>query len=212
MKTKNTTSIGCNPEVMVRVFRQGIHATVEQTVLFVVTVEAVPVKPGNPTAVKSDPQRSVVGLQHSHGDVVRQPVGGGKHSGCAIFEAKESIPVRADPQIAIPIAVDGAHLHAWDCEFQPGSRRPKQPFSTGEPYGAAGTFIGAMHAVPMRAPRCKLFHRSAHAAGDPVCGAEPDNAAAVFENMKYVTGLHAELRSKLGVWHNLCADQLCDSP
>src|SRR5215469_5307103 len=124
-KAESATAIGPNPEVVVQVFRQGPHATVEQTVLFAVSAEAVPIKSGNAAAIESAPHCPVVGGQNSHGGVIRQAVGFCEHSDDTVFEAMESISVCANPPLAIAIAVHVAYFHASDCEFQPGGGPPK---------------------------------------------------------------------------------------
>ena len=112
---------------------------------------------GSAAAVGAGPKGAFAARQYGHDHVVRQSVGGRKHSDRAVLESNELISVGADPQVAISIAIHVPNIHAWDREFQTSCGRSKQPFSLGYPYVALRVFIRPECSVTLRAIRRQLF-------------------------------------------------------
>src|SRR5215469_1194026 len=187
---------------MVGVFCQRPDATVQQAIFLVVDLKALSIIPGKPAAIEPGPHRAVVGDEYRHGEIVRQSIGGGEHSRGTICEPVKPVSVRANPQVAIAIAVHVTHLHACGHQFQAGGGGPKQPLSPGKPYPPPRIFIDAECRMPLRTPGLQLFNSSTNPARHTVLGAEPGNAMAVFENVKYLCGFYTQLSFQLRVQHN----------
>src|SRR5262249_7649056 len=151
--------------------------------------------------VISNPQRSVVARQNGHWQVARrQSVSTSKHSHRTVFESIESVSVGADPQVAIPIAIQAAHLHVFDHKFQTSSSGSKQPFETANPKVTLWVIITPECAV-VRTPGLKLFDRPASPTRDSIARADPCNPSTVLEYVEYVGHLYPKLGGEFRVGH-----------
>src|SRR5438477_11042915 len=103
-------------------------------------METPPVKPRKPAAVVAHPYSAVVARQHSHGYIVRQPIGGREHPDKPILKLNESIAVRTDPQTAIPVGEEGSHRTSRRQWLQIGRGTSEQPARREHPHIALAVF------------------------------------------------------------------------
>src|SRR5258708_30418020 len=103
-------------------------------------METPPVKPGKPAAVVAYPYAAVVARQHSHGYIVRQPIGGREHPDKPILKPNESIAVCTDPQTAIPIGEEGSYRTARRQCLQAGRGTSEEPTLREHPHIALAVF------------------------------------------------------------------------
>src|SRR6267142_2433563 len=103
-------------------------------------METPPVKPGKPATVVAYPYAAVVASQHSHGYIVRQPIGGREHPDKPILKLNESIAVRSDPQTAIPVGEEGSYRTSRRQWLQTGRGTSEQPALREHPQIALAVF------------------------------------------------------------------------
>src|SRR5262249_3829918 len=100
-------SPGSNPDVMVTVLREAPDTGIRQTILFTVCDEALSVKLRQSAAVITNPKGSIVARQNGLDPIIRQSFSLGVHSNGSPSKASQPGAAGANPQVAVPIGVNG---------------------------------------------------------------------------------------------------------
>src|ERR1700730_7486525 len=103
-------------------------------------METPTVKPGKAAAVVTHPYAAVATCHHSHGYIVRQPLGRRQHPDGPVLKSNESIAVCADPKIADLIGEEGSYRNAKPQRLQASRRASEQSALREHPHIALPVF------------------------------------------------------------------------